>query len=114
MAIGVFDSGLGGLTVHQAIAARLPDLPLVYLGDNAHAPYGVRTADDIFGFSHATAVGTSPRGTAAFDEETPATGLSSFGRLIGSANSTNIIYIEAIGTRCIVGSRSDDIRSENI
>ncbi|AZY94128.1 MULTISPECIES: glutamate racemase [Paracoccus] len=48
MAIGVFDSGLGGLTVHQAIAARLPDLPLVYLGDNAHAPYGVRTADDIF------------------------------------------------------------------
>ena len=48
MAVGVFDSGLGGLTVHQAIAARMPDLPLVYLGDNAHAPYGVRTADDIF------------------------------------------------------------------
>ncbi|WCR12380.1 aspartate/glutamate racemase family protein [Paracoccus stylophorae] len=48
MAVGVFDSGLGGLTVHQAIAARLPDLPLIYLGDNAHAPYGVRTADDIF------------------------------------------------------------------
>ncbi|TJZ87116.1 glutamate racemase [Paracoccus hibiscisoli] len=48
MAVGVFDSGLGGLTVHRAIAARLPDLPLVYLGDNAHAPYGVRTADDIF------------------------------------------------------------------
>lgn len=48
MAVGVFDSGLGGLTVHQAIAARLPDLPLVYLGDNAHAPYGVRTAEDIF------------------------------------------------------------------
>lgn len=48
MAVGIFDSGLGGLTVHQAIAARLPDLPLVYLGDNANAPYGVRTADDIF------------------------------------------------------------------
>ena len=48
MAVGVFDSGLGGLTVHHAIATRLPDLPLVYLGDNAHAPYGVRTPDDIF------------------------------------------------------------------
>lgn len=48
MAVGVFDSGLGGLTVHRAIAASMPDLPLVYLGDNAHAPYGVRTADDIF------------------------------------------------------------------
>lgn len=48
MAVGVFDSGLGGLTVHQAIARRMPDLPLVYLGDNAHTPYGVRTPDDIF------------------------------------------------------------------
>ena len=48
MAVGVFDSGLGGLTVHAAIRARLPGLPLVYLGDNAHAPYGVRTAEDIF------------------------------------------------------------------
>ena len=48
MAVGVFDSGLGGLTVLDAAARRLPDVPFVYLGDNAHAPYGVRTADDIF------------------------------------------------------------------
>lgn len=48
MAVGVFDSGLGGLTIHAAIAARLPDLPLVYYGDNANAPYGVRDAEDIF------------------------------------------------------------------
>jgi glutamate racemase len=48
MAVGVFDSGLGGLTVLDAVTRRLPDVPFVYLGDNAHAPYGVRTADDIF------------------------------------------------------------------
>ena len=48
MAVGVFDSGLGGLTVHRALTARLPDTPFVYLGDNAHAPYGTRTPDDIF------------------------------------------------------------------
>ncbi len=48
MAVGVFDSGLGGLTVLDAAARRLPDVPFVYLGDNAHAPYGVRDADDIF------------------------------------------------------------------
>jgi glutamate racemase len=48
MAVGVFDSGLGGLTVLDAVARRLPDVPFVYLGDNAHAPYGVRTPDDIF------------------------------------------------------------------
>jgi len=48
MAVGVFDSGLGGLTVLDAVARRLPEVPFVYLGDNAHAPYGVRTHDDIF------------------------------------------------------------------
>ena len=48
MAVGIFDSGLGGLTVLDAVARRLPEVPLVYFGDNAHAPYGVRTADDIF------------------------------------------------------------------
>jgi glutamate racemase len=48
MAIGVFDSGLGGLTVFKEINALMPDLPLVYYGDNAHAPYGVRDADDIY------------------------------------------------------------------
>jgi glutamate racemase len=47
MAVGIFDSGLGGLTVLDAVARRLPGVPLVYLGDNANAPYGVRTADDI-------------------------------------------------------------------
>jgi glutamate racemase len=48
MAVGVFDSGLGGLTVLDAVARRLPDVAFVYLGDNANAPYGVRTPDDIF------------------------------------------------------------------
>ena len=48
MAVGLFDSGLGGLTVLGAIEQALPDVPLVYLGDNAHAPYGVRDAEDIY------------------------------------------------------------------
>lgn len=48
MAVGIFDSGLGGLTVYDAVARDLPDVAFVYLGDNAHAPYGVRDADDIF------------------------------------------------------------------
>lgn len=48
MAVGVFDSGLGGLTVLDAVQRRLPDVPFVYFGDNANTPYGVRTPDDIF------------------------------------------------------------------
>ena len=48
MAVGIFDSGLGGLTVLDAVTKRLPDVPFVYYGDNAHAPYGVRDADDVY------------------------------------------------------------------
>lgn len=48
MAVGIFDSGLGGLTVLSAAQRRLPDVPFVYLADSAHAPYGVREAGDIY------------------------------------------------------------------
>ena len=47
MAVGIFDSGLGGLTVLEAVRARLPDLPLVYYGDSANAPYGVKSPDRV-------------------------------------------------------------------
>ncbi|MEQ3626603.1 MAG: aspartate/glutamate racemase family protein [Celeribacter sp.] len=53
MAVGIFDSGLGGLTVLDACERRMPDLPLVYLGDNLNAPYGVRDADDIYNLTTA-------------------------------------------------------------
>jgi len=59
MAVGVFDSGLGGLTVLDALTKRLPEVPFVYFGDNAHAPYGVRTADDIFNLTWAENCGIS-------------------------------------------------------
>lgn len=48
MAVGIFDSGLGGLTVLDAVAARLPEVPFVYFGDNANAPYGVRDPQDVY------------------------------------------------------------------
>jgi len=48
MAVGIFDSGLGGLTVLNAAQQRLPEVDFLYYGDNAHAPYGVRDAEDVF------------------------------------------------------------------
>ncbi len=45
--VGVFDSGLGGLTVLRAIRDRLPRESTVYLGDTARVPYGPKTADTI-------------------------------------------------------------------
>ncbi|MEL6452458.1 MAG: aspartate/glutamate racemase family protein [Pseudomonadota bacterium] len=51
MAVGIFDSGLGGLTVLDAAQKRLPEMEFVYLADSANAPYGVRTSDDIYGLT---------------------------------------------------------------
>lgn len=49
--IGVFDSGVGGLTVLREILRRSPWESTVYLGDNARAPYGVRSDDEVLAFS---------------------------------------------------------------
>ena len=45
--IGVFDSGVGGLTVLKAIRAALPQEHLVYLGDTARLPYGTKSPASI-------------------------------------------------------------------
>ncbi len=45
--IGVFDSGMGGLTVMRALMARLPNESFVYLGDTARLPYGTKSADTV-------------------------------------------------------------------
>jgi len=51
--IGVFDSGLGGLTVVRALLAHLPSMDIVYVADTAHAPYGEKTHEQIRQFSDA-------------------------------------------------------------
>lgn len=45
--VGVFDSGIGGLTVLSECVRRLPDCDYLYFGDNAHAPYGSRSPEEI-------------------------------------------------------------------
>jgi len=49
--IGVFDSGIGGLTVLREIVRRSPAESTVYLGDNARAPYGTRSDAEVLDFS---------------------------------------------------------------
>lgn len=49
--IGVFDSGLGGLTVTRAIIDQLPGEDVVYLGDSANTPYGSRPLDEVRDFT---------------------------------------------------------------
>ena len=45
--IGIFDSGVGGLTVFRALERRLPNESLLYLGDTARIPYGTRSNETI-------------------------------------------------------------------
>lgn len=49
--IGIFDSGVGGLTVARAVLDQLPHEPLLYVGDTAHAPYGPRRLAEVRGFA---------------------------------------------------------------
>jgi glutamate racemase len=49
--IGVFDSGVGGLTVARALMDLLPDERITYLGDTARGPYGPRPLDEVRGFT---------------------------------------------------------------
>lgn len=50
-AIGVFDSGYGGLTILEGIRKSLPQYDFIYLGDNARAPYGVRSFEIVYRFT---------------------------------------------------------------
>jgi len=50
MKIGVFDSGIGGLSVANAIQQELPDAEIVYASDREHVPYGDKTHDELLGF----------------------------------------------------------------
>lgn len=49
--IGIFDSGLGGLSIFREIARILPEYDFVYLGDTARVPYGTRSSETVYAFT---------------------------------------------------------------
>lgn len=51
--IGVFDSGMGGISVLGELLKQLPDENFLYFGDTLHAPYGDRTPDEVLTLTHA-------------------------------------------------------------
>ncbi|HSM24412.1 MAG TPA: glutamate racemase [Anaerolineaceae bacterium] len=50
-AIGIFDSGVGGLSVYREIKKKLPSNPIIYFADQFHVPYGPRTLEEVFSLS---------------------------------------------------------------
>ena len=53
--IGVFDSGVGGLTVFAKIAEALPGESIVYLGDTARVPYGTKSRETVVEYARGCA-----------------------------------------------------------
>jgi glutamate racemase len=49
--IGIFDSGVGGLTVARAIMKQIPGYDIVYFGDTAHTPYGTKSSETVIGYT---------------------------------------------------------------
>ena len=63
--IGIFDSGIGGLTVLAAIRRRLPHEDLLYLGDTARVPYGTKSAETVIRYARQCAQFLAERGVKA-------------------------------------------------
>lgn len=61
-AIGIFDSGLGGLTVFKAVRRLMPGEDIVYFGDTARVPYGTKSKEAVISFSREIARYLSERG----------------------------------------------------
>ena len=51
--IGIFDSGVGGISVLRAIREQMPEESIIYFGDQGHIPYGPRPMEQIRSFSEA-------------------------------------------------------------
>jgi glutamate racemase len=63
--LGVFDSGLGGLTVVRALRRRLPSESIIYLGDTARVPYGTRSPDTVVKYALSCSKALIARGVKA-------------------------------------------------
>lgn len=122
--IGVFDSGIGGLTVVRQLFAQLPDEAIVYFGDSARVPYGSKSPETVTRFSaeatrflvrrgvkflvvacnsaSAVALETLERGY-----DVPMLGVIQPGARAAAARTRNG-RVGVIGTRATVGSRAYD------
>jgi glutamate racemase len=97
--IGVFDSGFGGLTVHRALIAALPERDFVYLGDNRNAPYGARPPIDVLNL------------TCAALERLFAEGCT---LTIVACNTASVVALRWIQQQWLPARRRDDSVARNV
>ena len=86
-AVGIFDSGVGGLAVQRAVRALLPAQPLIYVADSGYAPYGER--DDAFIAERAALIADALIARGAF-------------ALVVAFNTATVTTLDVLRTRCAV------------
>jgi glutamate racemase len=123
LAIGIFDSGVGGLTVYKAISENFPQLDIHYLGDTARVPYGSRSPETVIAYSMQCAeflvknfqidtiiVACNTASSYAIDQIKEKFGVNVIGVVepgaLSAVNMTNSGKIGVIGTRATVRSES--------
>lgn len=119
--IGVFDSGVGGLTVAREIMRQMPQEQIIYFGDTARVPYGSKSRDTIIGFSRqiakflltknvkAIVIACNTASAFALEAIQKELSIPVFGVIrpgaIAAANTTKSGKIGIIGTEGTVNSR---------
>ena len=103
--IGIFDTGLGGLTVVAAVRKLLPNEKIIYLGDTARVPYGNRSADTIRKFARqdtAFLVSKGVKAIVAACNTVSATALSTLQEQYPDLHISGVIAV--LGTRATINS----------
>jgi glutamate racemase len=108
--IGVFDSGVGGLTVLRALSQALPAQEFIYLGDTARLPYGTKSPDTVSRYSLQCAQSLVRRGIGALVVACNTASASALGALAGRYPQLPIVgVIEPGAQAAITASRSQHI-----
>jgi glutamate racemase len=108
--IGVFDSGVGGLTVLRELTAALPRQDFIYLGDTARLPYGTKSADTVSRYSLQCAEALIARGIASLVVACNTASASALGSLRGRHPHLPVIgVIEPGAVAAVAASRSQHI-----
>ncbi|MBI4261747.1 MAG: glutamate racemase [Actinobacteria bacterium] len=102
--IGIFDSGVGGLTVARAVLEDLPREPIVYVGDTARCPYGPRPLEEIRRFGLEIAAYLLSRDVKALVVACNAITVAAFDDIVRLADGVPVVGVIEPGVRAAVGA----------
>jgi glutamate racemase len=106
--IGVFDSGVGGLTVARAILDLLPGESMIYVGDSLHFPYGPRPVEEIRGFAMGVAAYLVDRGVKLLVVACNSIEVSAIGD-IATAHGAPVVGVVNPGARAAIRATRNGI-----